>query len=148
MLKTKVVELFNNMGVPCSTGDIEVIHRLGGKKVPKPVILRARRDFLDEVLHKRKNLAKMNFTVLGFPEGTKVYLNNNLSPQMRTLAYNCRNLKRDGLIDDTWVFNSALNILTHDNKTHTIYHEIELYRLFKEYSKFTFDTSFYETLST
>ena len=140
-LKPTVVNVFNHMGVKCTSNEIKVVHRLPGKKDPKPVIVRARRDFLEQVASKRKNLKDKDFTSLGFPPGSAIFINSNLSKQMRQLSYNCRQLKKANVIQETWVFNGSLKIKTNDEKIVTIAHEMDLFRLFPSYEGFTFDTS-------
>ena len=55
-LRETAVQIFNHAGIEGVTGtDIEVIHRLKSKKEPKPVIVKAKRDFIENVFAKKEN---------------------------------------------------------------------------------------------
>ena len=60
----------------------------------------------------------------------------------KTLAYNCRKLKRGKYIHDTWTFDGNVKIRGEDDNIHNINHEMDLYRLFPEYNEFSFHTDF------
>ena len=56
-LKDTAVKIFEEAGVaPVSVRDVEVIHRLNSKKSPQPTIIKAKRDFIDRVFEKRKEM--------------------------------------------------------------------------------------------
>ena len=75
-------------------------------------------------------LAKINKSA----KFARIYLNN--------LAFNCRLLKRDNLITDTWSAHGKVKLKLLDGTINIISHEIDLYRLFPESENFTFNTDF------
>ena len=100
-LTDNVVRIFNDItDANVSAKDIEACHRLHSKRNPQPTIVRASRNILDRVRKNKKSL-KGVATRLNFPNGTKIFLNDNLSPNMRTVYFNARMLKKDGIIEDT-----------------------------------------------
>ena len=143
-LKKTVIGIFSLAGVDNQhENDIEVIHRLNAKKIPKPVIFKARRDFLDRVLKMKKDIQKLNPEMTGFEPGTKFFINNNLCPAFSKIAFNCLKLKKSKEIADTWYNNTSIKIKTNEGLVKEITHEVDLVNLFPEYEHFTFDTRFY-----
>ena len=47
---------------------------------------------------------------LNYPQDSKIYVNDNLSPNMRTIHFNARNMKKAGIIEDTWFSNAAVRL--------------------------------------
>ena len=143
-LKPIVVEILNHISVSeIGESDIEAVHRLKSKASPYPTIVGLKRNLVDEVKRKenKKKLASVT-TALGLPEGTKIFINENQSRNMKSLSYNARLLKREGLISDTWFSNAAVRVKKLDEDVVKITHEYELYKLFPEFH-FSFDTSLY-----
>ena len=142
-LKNFAVEVFKHAGItPVSNEDIEVIHRLRNKKTPHTTILKAKRDFIDRIYEKKKiiqGVAKRNMGLTN----TILYINSNLCPAYKAIAYNCRKLKKSGLILDTWCANGQVKIKFSDNNVEKISHEYDLYELFSDFADFSFDTSCY-----
>ena len=66
-------------------------------------------------------------SVVGFPEQSKIYINENQSTNMKNLAYNARNLVRDGVAAETWFFNAFVRLKGLDGKITKISHETDLY---------------------
>ena len=143
-LRPIVAQILNHISVSeIGESDIEAVHRLRSKVSPYPTIVRLKRNLVDEV--KRKENKKKLSTVaatLGLPEGTKIFINENQSRNMKELSYNARLLKRGGMISDTWFSNAAVRIKKLDESVVKITHESDLYQLFPEF-QFSFDTSLY-----
>ena len=74
---------------------------------------------------------------------TTFYVKNNLCPSFKDLAFNCRKLKKSGLISDTWCANGNIKIKFSDTNIETISHEYDLYEFFPDFQDFSFDTSRY-----
>ena len=75
------------------------------------------------------------------------YVNDSLSSNSKTMAFNCRKLKKQGLITDTWCANGKIKILTLDGNTKIISHEFDLFNLFRDFD-FSFDTSRYINITS
>ena len=123
-----------------STNDVEACHRLSSKSSPKPTIVRMRRNLLEKAKRNSKKLKGVD-VALGLPQGSKLFINENLSPRMKNLAYNARLLKNQEWIDETWFSNAAVRI-KYGGKTFKITHETDLLYHFKEFPNFTFDKDF------
>ena len=140
-LKTTVVKIINALEIPCVDDDIEACHRLSSKLVPKPTIIRAKRNLIEKIVFNRKKLENVAATA-ELPPETRLFVNNNLCPHMKDLAFNCRILKKKEVIADTWSFNGILKIKMNDGEIIRISHEVDLYNLFSEFEDFTFDREF------
>ena len=149
MLRSTVANIINHVTVSEVTeADIEATHRLFSKKSPKPTIVRIKRNLIDEIKSKdNKEKIKEIPTKLGFPNGTRIFFNDNQSPNMKELAFNARLLKTQGKISDTWFSNAAVRIRCFDeDKARKITHKQDLYNLFPNFSDFTFDREFYQRI--
>ena len=89
----------------------------------------------------KKEFVNIDLVALGLGSG-KIFVNNNLTPINKELSFNCRKLKREQLISDTWSSNGYVKLRGNDDSVFSINHEIDLFRLFPNYSEFTFDTDF------
>ena len=77
---------------------------------------------------------------------TKIFLNDNLSPDMRTIYFNARMLKKVGIIEDTWFSNAAVRMKLKSGGTIVVTHESELFEAFPQYGNFSFDTEFIDRI--
>ena len=109
-LKSVVADLLNRIvDRQIREDDIEAVHRLFSKRQPQPTIVRMRRNLIDEVKSKdAKSKLKGISKLMKFPLGTQIYINDNLSPSMKNLAYNARLLKTHKLVEDVWFSNAAV----------------------------------------
>ena len=132
-LTDNVIRIFNDItNGNVTEKDIEACHRLQSKRTPKPTIVRASRYVLDKVRKNKKSLKDIA-SRLNYPNGTKIYLNDNLSPNMRSVYFNARMLKKDGVIDDTWFANAAVRMKLKNGGNLVVTHESELYEAFPQY---------------
>ena len=142
-LAPTVVKIYNAIsGKKLEVDDVEAVHRLHSKKNPKPVIVRMKRNFIDTVHKNRKNLKDVGERV-NIP-GARIFVNNNLSPSMKSVEFNARQLLKDGLIGDVWFSNMSVRIKCLNGKILVVNHEIELYEAFPLYEGFSFDSDLYE----
>ena len=143
-LKGKVAQILNSTvdDVTITESDIEACHRLQTKKRPRPTIVRARRDLLDKVKSNKKSLATTVTGVCGYPAGTNIFLNDNLSPNMRKLAYNARVLVAEGFAQSTWFSNACVRVKTNEGKVVVVTHECDLFKNFPVCQKLTYDVNF------
>ena len=148
-LRGVVARLLNHLAYSDITvADIEASHRLYSKTTPHPTIVRLKRNLIEEVKSKEAKAKLKDIALkMSFPRGTRIYINDNQSPNMRSLAYNARLLKNSGLISDTWFSNAAVRIKrTPDSRTLKITHEKDLVDAFPAFDEFTFDMHFYRRL--
>ena len=148
-LRTVVATMFNHVtDSDITVDDIEVAHRLYSSTSPKPTIVRLSRNLIEEIRSKdAKTKLKSVADRMGFPRGTKIYINDNQSPNMRALAYNARLLKNHNVIAETWFSNAAVRIkVTPTSKTLKITHEKDLFDHFPDFEHFKFDMQFYRQI--
>ena len=148
-LREVVAKILNRISsLRIEPNDVEAVHRLFSKKQPQPTIVRMRRNLLEDIKSKSaKSKLKDVGREMGFPHGTKIYINDNLSPTMRNIAYQARLLKANNLIADTWFSNAAVRIQRNaGDRPIKITHEEDLYLAFPEFKKFTFDRAFYQRI--
>ena len=145
-LKPTLVSIFKGAGInDASIGDIEVTHRLKSQVIPKPIIVKAKRDFIEKVFGKKKVILQVGRNQdLNFGDNNKLYINEHLSPSFKSLRYNCKLMKNEEVIDDYWFSNSKLKVKS-NGQTIIIDHEIDLYRINPMF-EFTFDTSLYQSI--
>ena len=81
-------------------------------------------------------------TRFNYPQGTHVYVNENLSPNMRSIHFNARKMKKAGIIEDTWFSNAAVRIKLKNGEQVVATHKADLYEVSPLYDEFSFDTEF------
>ena len=142
-LKTTVVKIVNSISPSkIDVNDVEAVHRLPSKRNPQPVIVRMKRNHIDLVHDNRKKLKNIGESL--DLQGSGIYVNHNLSPNMKTIEFNARKLLRDGLISGVWFANMSVRIKCLNGKVLSIGHEFDLYENFPAYENFSFDCDFYE----
>ena len=137
-----MMEIFNDIThANITEKDIKACHRMSSKRNPKPTIVRASRNIIDKVRKNKKSLKDIAQR-LNFPQDTKIYVNDYLSPNMRTIHFNARNMKKAGIIEDTWFSNAAVRIKPKNGENLLVTHESELYEAYPRFEGFSFDTEF------
>ena len=76
-------------------GDIEACHRLNSKKSPKPTIIRTKRNIIDRLRMNRRKLKGVGER-LNLPQNARIFVDDNLSPNMRSIDFNARKMVKDG----------------------------------------------------
>jgi hypothetical protein len=146
-LKSFAAKIFREAGVEEVTeDDIEVIHRLPSKQKPKTTILKTKRDVIEKIMVKKKEIRDVGHTVMGLGENVKFYIKANLCPAFKSLAYNCRVLKKREMITDTWSNDGVIKIKLANNDYKFITHEYDLVKLFPDFEHFSFAKSFYTNI--
>ena len=142
-LEEAVLILFEALNITCDSSDIDAIHRLPAKSGIKPTIVRLRsRKTVDDIhanKSKLKNLSELNVDIVGLHDDSKIFIRPSLCPYYRTLAYNCRQLKRALLIKNTSVGDDgSIKIILHNGNKVKISHEKDISNLFQDFDGFTF----------
>ena len=138
-LEKATINILNNIvNDPISPEEVDACHRLPGAGKSKPVIMRfiyrKRRDELvsngpqlnDQII--KENLGRFGI------HGNKLYVNENLSPNFKSLTYHCRCLKRSGEIKK-WIYDNGklkIKVLDH-GKWVKIRHEEDITAIFPKY---------------
>ena len=140
-LEDTVIKVLNAVpGIQCDPDNIEACHRITSRSSTTIVKFHSRKT-KDAIFKNRKKYASLDTNALGIGYG-RIYINHNLTPIHKELSDNCRELKRQKLIEDTWTLNANVKIRGCDGAVHGIDHEMDLYRLFPNHLNFTFDVDF------
>ena len=146
-LKGFVVKMFQHAGVrPVNVDNIEVIHRLPSKQISQTTIFKAKRDFIEDVVDKKKAIRDVGHKNMGYGYDVKFYVNANLCPAYKNLAYNCRLLKKKGKILSMWSNDGKIKVKLNNNQVKLVTHEFDLFKLFPDFGEFSFKTSLYENV--
>ena len=80
--------------------DISISHRVGNReRGPRPILVKfVRYRMKEKVMKEKKNL----------PDG--IHINEDLSPYISSLAYEARQLKRQGAVAETWVYDGRIYV--------------------------------------
>lgn len=148
-LQQTVVQLVNSLPgvqpsdqpIAISTNDVEAAHRISRNSDCTIVKFKSRKT-VEKVKKRRKGFKDVNYAHFGWKRSTKIYVNDNMCPHLKMLAKNCRSLKDDKEIEDTWCANGQVKIKTNKGKILNIGHELDLFDIFPYYKKFTFDADF------
>ena len=143
-LETAFIEVMSGININCAPIDIEAIHRLPTRSGIKPTIVRLNNRRLVDVIHKNKhklkNLQSLDININGLTEDSKIFIKPSLSPYFKNLAFNCRLLKKDSLIQNVITEDDgSLKIKTLNNEFIKIKHSSDLTERFKDFTKFKFD---------
>ena len=102
-LTKTVVDIINDVcDEKIAIGDIEACHRLNSKKNPKPTIIRSKRNIIDHLKMNRRKLKGIGER-LQLPQNTRIFVDDNISPNMRTLDFNARKMVKDGFVESVLV---------------------------------------------
>ena len=64
---------------------------------------------------------------------SKIYISYNLTPKMKNLAFNCRKLKREKIINNSWSEESAVKIKLNNGTFKKVDHISDLVILFPDF---------------
>ena len=127
---------------PVECRDIAACHRVGKK--PDVILRFVNRKDAEDCLANRKKLKNLDLEALGFEPGTKIFVNENLSPYMSKIAYYCRTLKRQNLIEKVTTFKGVVKIFRlidgspgrNRTVTNVIGHKQDLQKIFPNLDEF------------
>ena len=143
-LEKSVIEICNKINVPINEYAIDTVHRLPSQRSPKSTIVRfiSRKIVRDIHDNKRKlkDIADLDLDLPGLGPDTKIFIRASQSPYVKSLAYNCRLLKRSNLIAQVITAKDGrLTIRTLDGDYIKIAHEEDLTSKFPGFGRFSFD---------
>ena len=144
-LEAAVVKICVAIGVPITAADIEACHRLNSRRAgPHPTIVRfLSRKNVAKVMEKKsklKSIPEIGLELPGLNPNSKIYINPSFCPYYKSLAYNCRLLKKENLIVGViYEDDSTLKIKTMEGDFIRIQHESDLTDRFTnfEFSKYS-----------
>lgn len=121
-IEKEVIDIFKSMDIHVLPNDIEAAHRLPSKTEDKPVIVRfVNRKFCELAFKNKKKLKQ-------------IYVNDNLCPQYKKIAWMGRKLKRANKISSTWSWKGIVHIrVDEDDNFIKLKHKNELVELFPDF---------------
>ena len=143
-LEKAIVAVVRGIGVPANESDIEYCHRLPSKSADKTTIVRFHgRKIVDKInknKNKLKNLGSLGIEMAGLSATSRIFIRASQCSYQKNLAFNCRVLKRAGLISSTSVSDDGkTRIKTLNDDHHKILHESDLTSLFPDFVGFSFE---------
>ena len=101
-LENTAISMMSNINVNIEENDVVACHRFGKldvkSKSKKTVVHFVNRKNCNKIFENKKKLAKLNNEKHNFGEGTKIFVNESLTPMNELITFNCRKLKRKELI--------------------------------------------------
>ena len=141
-LESVVIDILFNIGVECERSDLEAVHRLPSKTDNKPTIFRfANRKFVDQCWENKYKLNTLNLSAIpGLERDRKIYFNPSLCTYYKELSYNCRKLKKEGLISKVKIDdNGNISVVLLNGSTFKVKHHTDLQTKFPDFKEFSFD---------
>ena len=143
-LEEAALKIFDAINVELHDFDIDTIHRLPSKHVPKPTIVRfVTRKSVREIhrnKHKLKDLKDLYIDIAGLKDDSRIFIRASQCSYYKNLAYNCRSLKRAGLISKVLTGKDGrVTIIKNDGNYLQINHESVLTSNFKNFTDFDFE---------
>ena len=87
-----------------------------------------------KVLFNKKKLSSVDWSKEDFTQNTKIFANENLTPMNESIAYNCRKLKRSGLIHGYFSRDGIIRIKRQENyRSVKIFHKDKLHGFFPDF---------------
>ena len=124
--------------------DIDHVHRLPSNRPgPKPTIVRfiSRKTvrLIHENKYKLKDLKDLEIDIPGITDDSRIFMNASQCPYYKTLAFNCRLLKRKGLISSLYTGKDGrISIKTLEGNNIKVMHEFDLTKTFPQFEDFNF----------
>ena len=143
-LEEAALKIFHALNVDVLPYDIDTIHRMKSRSTPKPTIIRfVSRKVVRKVhenKHKLRQLAELELDIAGLTEESKIFIRASQCPYYKNLSYNCRLLKRHGLIARVYTGKDGrISIKKLDGSNINITHKSDLAKNFMGFEEFDFN---------
>ena len=112
-LEHTIYKVFNSIGFDIEEDRTEARHRL--TKSDRFIVKFSQRKDCQHLMRIKKGLKDLNPTNLGFPEGTKIYVNDRLCPYYRGLWNECKKLWNNKKIYSYFTVNGTVRIKQVEN---------------------------------
>ena len=137
-LENTVSSILLDIGVSIQSEEIEACLRFGKTdrktKSKKTIIGFVNRKHCKKALLNKKKLNNINNNKFNFNAETKLYINENLTPMNKSIAFNCRKLKRSNIIHACYTREGIVHIKQEESsKPFKIFHISMLYELFHNF---------------
>ena len=148
-LEDAAIKIFKAINVNIEQYNIDTIHRLRSKKEIKPTIIRfVSRKSVREI-HKNKGklryLADLNIDIPGLTNESRIFVRASQCSYYSNLAFNCRLLKRNGLVAKVMTGDDGrITLKTLDERHIQVNHESVLIENFSNFKGFNFEYNDHE----
>ena len=145
-LQDATLRILNAINVRCTEDDIDTVHRLPSRNIDdeKATIVRFKSRKTVRQIHNNKqilrDISQLNIDIPGLTNESRIYIRASQCAYYKTLAYNCRLLRRGDLINA--VFNGRdgrVTIKTLADEYVKVSHESELVDMFPLFGQFNFN---------
>ena len=131
-LEEKVIDIFKKIDITISKEKIESCHRLYDKK--KTIVKFSSRKDCFKVLNNKNKLKDMSFEDLGFPDVTKLYVNDSLCPYYKFIWSKCKELYSQKRLASFFTINGTNKIrIREDSSPISITHLADLTEHFLDF---------------
>ena len=143
-LECAVVELLRSINVIIEDYEVDTVHRLPSKQIPKTTIVRfVSRKTVRACLkncYKLKDIEDLNIDINGLDADSNIYIRPSQCSYVKNLAFNCRQLKRDKLIKKVHTGKDGrVTVENNDGSFLKVSHMEDLSKNFPTFGKFNFD---------
>ena len=137
VLEESVISVLADIDVSVESQDIEACHRFGKPdrdKSQKTIVQFVNRKNCKKVLFNKNKLSSIDCSKHNFTQNTKIFANENLRPMNESIGYNCRKLKRSGLIHGCFLRDGIVRIKCREkDRPVKIFHMDKLQGLFPDF---------------
>ena len=143
-LEIAVLEILRSINVVIEDYEVETVHRLPSKQVPKATIVRFMTRKTVRACHrnsyKLKNLSDLDIDIDGLNVDSHIYIRPSQCSYMKNLSYNCRQLKREKLIKKVIIAKDGrVSVENIDGSFLKVSHMEDQTTNFPGFSKFNFE---------
>ena len=132
-LEDKIQGVLRGIDAEVDTENIELCHRLKGKRSKGRVILKlSKRKDAEKIKLNKKKLKNIDHRKIGLSSGTKVFINESLCGYYKLLWSKCKKLFLEKKIASFWVTNGTVKIKLLNDQVRSITHEVDLSALTHE----------------
>ena len=117
-LEETVISVLSDIEVNVSPNDVEACHRIGkpdSNKSKKAIACFLNRKHCKKALLNRRKLQNLVKEKHSFSQNTKAFINENLTVMNEKIAFNCRKLKRSGLVHACFTIDGIFRIKKSEN---------------------------------
>ena len=138
-LEERVISILNEIDVPVEESDIEACHRLpvskySKNKNKKTIVRFVNRKKCSEIFNNNNKLKHIDTNSIKLPEGTKIFINQNLNVYFQRLSWKCRVLKRKKQISSFRYQNECFLIkMSESDKPKKVCSDEDIEKLFPDF---------------
>ena len=131
VLEQKVCDVFQEIGVDLCDPDIQAYHRLKDKD--RTIVKFTNRKDCLRILRGKRQLKSLDPAAVDLPEGTKIFVNESLSPYYRGIWNKCKKLRDKQKVHQYYTVNGLICLRIEEfGQAKIITHMVDLQNLFPD----------------